>query len=52
LGGEVVGALLGVDLAAEVDGEADEEDHHEARQCQPDADGAPFVLTDVAPRSS
>ena len=45
LGGDVVRTLLGVDLAAEVDGQPDKDHHDEARQRQPDADRAAFVAT-------
>ena len=43
-GGDVVGALLGVDLSAEVDGEADEHHHHEA--------GRSTSQIEMEPRSS
>ena len=45
LGRDVVGSFVGVHLAAEVDGQADEEDHHEAGQGQPDGDGAALVVS-------
>ena len=41
--GDVVGSLVSVDLSSEVDREADEEDHHEAGQGQPDSDGSTLV---------
>ena len=44
LGRDVVGSFVGVHLAAEVDGQTDEEDHHEAGQGQPDGDGAALVV--------
>ena len=44
-GGDVVGALLGVDLPAEVDGKPDEHHHHEAGGHHPDRDGAAFVAS-------
>ena len=43
LGGEVVGALLGVDLPAEVDREADEHHHHEAGGDHPQGHRAAFL---------
>jgi len=37
-------ALLGVDLAAEVDGKSHQDDHHQAGRGEPDAHRPPFPI--------
>src|SRR5665647_3365100 len=44
LGRDVAGALLGVDLAAEVDGKSHQDDHHQAGCGQPDTHRPPFPI--------
>src|SRR5450631_371021 len=41
---EVAGALLGVDLSAEVDGKSHQDDHHQAGCGEPDAHRPPFPV--------
>ena len=48
LGGGTARLLLGVDLAAEVDGHPDEDDHRQCCGGEPDADGAALITR--APR--
>src|SRR5674476_564681 len=44
LGRDAAGALLGVDLAAEVDGKSHQDDHHQAGCGQPDTHRPPFPI--------